>query len=44
MDLLLELIKEYHMTMLIVTHNQEIATQADRILSLKNGYLEEKLF
>lgn len=39
MDVLLELAKEFQMTMLIVTHNQDVANQADRILSLKNGHL-----
>ena len=37
MELLLQLAKEYKMTLLIVTHSQEVAQQADRILSLKNG-------
>ncbi|MDX2504221.1 MAG: ABC transporter ATP-binding protein [Gammaproteobacteria bacterium] len=39
MDLLLELAREYQVTMLIVTHSQEIAKRTDRILSLKNGHL-----
>ncbi|MCW8932741.1 MAG: ABC transporter ATP-binding protein [Gammaproteobacteria bacterium] len=43
MDILLELTKEHQMTMLIVTHNQDVADRADRILSLKNGFLTEKL-
>ena len=42
MDVLLELTREYQMTMLIVTHNQDVARRADRILSLKNGHLVEK--
>jgi len=43
MDLLLELTKEFHMTMLLVTHSQEVASRADRILVLKNGVLEEQV-
>ncbi len=42
MNVLLELTKEYQMTMLIVTHSQDVASRADRILSLKNGHLVEK--
>lgn len=42
MNILLELAKEYQMTMLIVTHSQDVASRADRILSLKNGHLVEK--
>ena len=39
MSLLLQLVKELNMTLLIVTHSQEVAAQADRILSLKNGQI-----
>ncbi len=42
MNILLALTKEYRMTMLIVTHSQDVAGRADRILSLKNGHLLEK--
>ncbi|MFK5986963.1 MAG: ABC transporter ATP-binding protein [Pseudomonadota bacterium] len=42
MDVLLGLVKEYQMTMLMVTHNQELAGRADRILLLKNAQLEEQ--
>ncbi len=41
MSVLLELVKSHQMTMLIVTHSQEVARRADRILSLKNGHLVE---
>lgn len=44
MNVLLELAREYQMTMLIVTHNQDVASRADRILALKNACLEEKMF
>ena len=42
MNILLALTKEYRMMMLIVTHSQDVAGRADRILSLKNGHLVEK--
>lgn len=41
MNILLELTREHQITMLIVTHSQEVARCADRILSLKNGHLLE---
>jgi len=44
MNVLLELAREYQMTMLIVTHNQDVAIRADRVLALKNGCLVEKTF
>ena len=37
----IKLIRENKMTMLIVTHSQDIASRADRILTLKNGHLLE---
>ena len=42
-NILLELAKENQMTMLIVTHSLDIASRADRILSLKSGHLVEKV-
>lgn len=39
MNILLELTRNYNMTLLIVTHSQEVANRADRILTLKNGHL-----
>jgi len=39
MDILLDLARSYQMTLLIVTHSQEVANCADRILTLKNGQL-----
>ena len=42
MNVLLELTREYQMTMLIVTHNHDVASRADRVLSLKNGHLVEQ--
>lgn len=42
-NILLDLAREKQMTMLIVTHNQDIADRADRILTLKNGCLMEKV-
>jgi len=42
MNVLLELTRLHQMTMLIVTHSQDVARQADRILSLKNGHLVEQ--
>ncbi len=43
MNVLLELTREYQMTMLIVTHNHDVASRADRVLSLKNGHLVEQV-
>ena len=42
MNVLLELTKEFQMTILIVTHSHDVARRADRVLSLKNGHLVEK--
>lgn len=33
--------KEYNQTIILVTHNGEIARQADRILKINDGKLEE---
>ena len=41
-DLLVELNRELRMTLVIVTHNQEIARQMDQTLELRNGALYEK--
>ena len=38
--LLNDLHAEYNLTMLVVTHNMELAAQMDRILQLKDGVLE----
>lgn len=43
-DLLLELNRELGMTMVIVTHNQELAARMDRALELRAGALYEKVF
>lgn len=43
-QLLLELNAEYGMTLVIVTHNQELASNMDRALELKAGVLYEKVF
>ena len=43
-DLLLELNRELGMTMVIVTHNQELAARMDRGLELRAGALYEKVF
>lgn len=43
-DLLLELNRELGMTLVIVTHNQELATRMDRGLELRAGALYEKNF
>lgn len=36
---LLKLVREYGKTMIIVTHNQEIAKLADRVIRMKNGQI-----
>lgn len=43
-DLLLELNRELGMTLVIVTHNQELAARMDRGLELRAGALYEKVF
>lgn len=43
-DLLLELNRELGMTMVIVTHNQDLAARMDRALELRAGALYEKVF
>lgn len=42
--LLLELNRELHMTLVIVTHNQELAARMDRALELRAGALYEKIY
>lgn len=39
MEYLVKLVREYGKTMIIVTHNQEIARLADRIIHMKNGQI-----
>jgi len=41
MDLLFRLCDERQQTLILVTHNQELASQCDRILILRNGKLED---
>lgn len=43
-DLLFELNRELGMTMIIVTHNHELAVRMDRALELRAGALYEKVF
>jgi putative ABC transport system ATP-binding protein len=37
-----KLLKENQSTLLLVTHSLEVASSADRIVTLENGYLEER--
>ena len=37
-----KLLKEHQSTLLLVTHSLEVANSADRIITLENGYLEER--
>lgn len=37
-----KLLKENHSTLLLVTHSLEVANSADRIITLENGFLEER--
>lgn len=41
LELLLDSLKKYGQTLVMITHNKEIAKKADRILYLKNGILED---
>lgn len=43
-DLLFELNRELGMTMVVVTHNQDLAARMDRALELRAGALYEKVF
>ena len=38
-DLLMKAVKERGVSALIATHNQRLAAQMDRVLTLENGYL-----
>lgn len=40
-DLLLQLRKEYGQTILLVTHDKELANIADRIIEIKDGIIED---
>lgn len=39
-DLLLQLRKEYGQTILLVTHDKELASMADRVIEIKDGIIE----
>ena len=41
MDLLIDSIKEFNQTLIMITHNPEIAKRADRTLTLRDGQLSE---
>ena len=41
LELLLSGVKRYGQTLLMITHNQEIAMRADRIIYMKDGYIQE---
>lgn len=43
-DLLFELNRELGMTMVVVTHNQDLAARMDRAVELRSGALYEKVF
>lgn len=42
LDLLISSMKKYGQTLIMITHNKEIAARADRILVMKNGKLDEQ--
>ncbi len=42
MDLLLKINRELGMTMVMVSHNPDLETYADRILYIRNGVLENQ--
>ena len=37
MELLSDICKKYHKTIIMITHNEELAKMADRVIRLKNG-------
>ncbi|MEC7401620.1 MAG: ABC transporter ATP-binding protein, partial [Verrucomicrobiota bacterium] len=41
MDLLFRLCEERQQTLILVTHNHDLASQCDRTLTLRSGKLEE---
>ncbi|HBF41153.1 MAG TPA: macrolide ABC transporter ATP-binding protein, partial [Anaerolineaceae bacterium] len=41
MDLLLKLNRENHTTIIIVTHDPNVASQTQRIIHLRDGLIEE---
>ena len=43
MKVLHDVQREYQTTVILITHDQSIARQADRILELRNGFLNEIL-
>ena len=43
LDLLISSLKKYGQTLIMITHNKEIAARADRILTMKNGKLDGNL-
>lgn len=40
-ELLINGVKKYGQTLILITHNEDIARMADRVLYLKNGSFEE---
>lgn len=43
LDLLISSMKKYGQTLIMITHNKDIAKRADRIVIMKNGKLDENL-
>ena len=43
MDLLKQSIKKYNQTLIMITHNNEIAKKADRVISIIDGKLNNKI-
>ncbi len=42
MDMLKWCVREYKQTLVMITHNDDIAKSADRLITIKDGKIDEK--